>query len=360
MFLSVILAVVLFAISTIPTAAAQTQSFELTTRSILLVDRSGSVEDREAVDAIVSKLETASFDAVGYFDTEVSADSAFAGGGNSSICEVIDQAADAGFTHITVITDGEQWPVDYSSLGIYSDLDLTIHLVEQSEAAEEFVGELEGRLANSSLKVVTPEGEKVVLDDYQVPVYAIELPDSKEGDTIVNEGDNYICNCDCCKCNHWSWWWLLLLLLPLLGFLIWWFFRNWKIAKKIKNSYAVVDCSNSMTKALAKLYRACRRLGVSRNAEIVRFGEGASIEELSFLKDVQGERCTHGTEGLEIAHAQGKEEIVLISDLGFNGKPLSTFQGHFKKISVVAPEGYSSTTLDELRKIADEVEVLHL
>lgn len=360
-----VLAVVLI-VASIPTAAfaSSTTSIELETRSTLLIDRSGSMDDQTAVEAVLGQYDLASFDEVIYFDTDLSTSDSFTGGGNSSICEVIDKVVAGGFTHITVVTDGEQWPADYSALGIYTDLDLTVRLVDESEEADELVSQLESHLSNSNLKVVTPEGEeKVVLNEYKDPIYTIEIPDSEdEGDTIINEGDDYICNCDCCKCNHkaWSWWWLLFLLIPLLGLLFWWLFRNWKIARRVKNAKAVVDCSNSMTKALARLYRACRRLGVSKDAEIVRFGEGASLETLSYLKNVQGERCTHGTEGLELALAQGWDEIVLISDLGFNGKAVSSLNGRFKKVSVVVPEGYSNATLDELRKITDEVEVLHL
>ena len=374
LMLSVFIAVILFATASFPTAYATTsatftRTIELETRSALLVDRSGSMDDKNAVEQILSQYDIASFDEVVYFDTSISTDSNFTGGGNSSICEAIDKVATGGFTHITVVTDAEQWPADYSSLGVYSDLDITIHLVEETKDADKLIKEMENHLSNSGLKVVTPDGqENIILDEYKAPIYEIVLQNSEdegdiyEGDTIINEGNDYICNCDCCKCNHkaWSWWWILLLLLPLLGILLWWFFRNWNIARKIRNSKAVVDCSNSMTKFLTRLYRACRRMGVSKDAEFVRFGEGASIEKLSFLKNVQGERCTHGTEGLELAIAQGWDEIVLISDLGFNGKSVSTLKGRFKKVSVVVPSGYSSATLDEVKKIADEVEVLHL
>lgn len=359
-----VLAVVLI-VASIPTAAfaSFTTTIELETRSALLIDRSGSMDDQAAVEAILGQYDITSFDEVVYFDTELSTVDTFTGGGDSNICEAIDQLADGGFTHITVVTDGEQWPVEYSALGVYSDIDLTIHLVEESKSAEKLMNELKGRLSNSNLKVVTPEGEEVILNEYKDPIYTIELPDSGKGDTtIINEGDDYICDCDCCKCNHkgWSWWWLLILLIPLLGLLLWWLFRNWKIAKRIKNAHAVVDCSNSMTDSLKKLYRACRRLGVSKKAEIVRFGEGASLENLGYLKDVQGERATHGTEGLEIALAQGWDKIVLISDLGFNGKSVTSLNGRFKKVTVVVPDGYSSAILDEIKKIADEVEVLSL
>lgn len=369
LLLSVLIAVVLIATVFTSTAYATTTTIELETRSALLIDCSGSMEDHPPVELILRRHNITAFDAVIYFDTEVSTENGFAGGGNSGICEAIDKAVTGGFTHITVVTDGQQWPADYSALGVYTDLDLTIELVEESKASDELINQLRGRLTKSDLKVVTPDGkEKVILDEYEAPIYEIELPDSEEGD-IINEGDNttiiegddYVCNCDCCKCNHkaWSWWWLLLLLIPLLILLLWWLFRNWKVARKIKGSHAVVDCSTSMTQYLKRLYRACRNLGVPRREEIIRFGVGASLESLEFLKDVQGEGSTNGWQALQLALDQGWDEITLISDLGFNGEAVRP-SGRFKKITVVAPAGYSSATLDKIKSIADEVEVLHL
>lgn len=369
---ALLLAVVLLTsmlVSITATAATHTERIELVTRSILLIDKSGSMDDQQKVDEILCQYDLASYDAVRYFDHRISANPDFVGGGDSHICEAIDAVARGGFTHITVVTDGEQWPQNYETLGVYSDLNLTIHLVEEEDKeSKEFLSKVKEALEFSNLTVVNHDGtEEVILNDYKAPIYSIEVPDSYENNEgenniIINEGDEYVCNCDCCKCKHisWSWWWFFLLLLPILGLLLWWLFRNWKVARRIKNAHAVVDCSNSMAKVLKRLYRVCRQLGVSANAEIIRFGQGASLEKLEYLKDVYGENATFGTEGLQLAIDQGWEEIVLISDLGFNGKEVSSLNGRFKKISVVVPRDYEKGILEEIKKIADEIEVIHL
>lgn len=392
---ALILAVVVLVSAFSLTAAATTTQIELETRSILLVDRSGSIEDREAVDAIVSKLEVASFDAVGYFDTEVSADEGFAGGGNSSICEAIDKAADAGFAHITVITDGEQWPADYSSLGLYSDLDLTIHLVEENEAAEDLVREVEGRLANSSLKVVTPEGEEqVVLDDYQAPVYNIEIPDGnsevdQEGDTDVdNEGDKtFIQNI---KEGYFPWWLILLiaaLIAALFDFIHELITRGRveekggettattatavtpapkpiplaAVAQIARGAHVLADFSGSMAAQQGETAQACMAAQKGSDA-VLCFGDTVTEHAASELTGLQASGQTHGWEAMEQAAAKGWDELVLVSDLGFNGKAFdkSAFPKKFKKVTVVTPTAYHQPTLENLKKIADEVEVLHL
>lgn len=400
---AVALAVVLFASAFTLTASAFTETIKLETRAILLVDRSGSIEDRAAVDTLVSKLDAASFDAVGYFDTQLTADESFAGGGDSSICEAIDKAADAGFTHITVITDGEQWPADYSSLGLYRDLDLTIHLVEESEAAEDLVRELEGRLANSSLKVVTPEGEEqVVLDDYQPPVYTMEIPDEnseavEEGDTsdVNGEGDKtFIQNI---KEGYFPWWLVLILaalIAALFDFIHELITRGREdiaaggtataatagtaiaatagtpvpkpipvgaVAQIARGAHVVADYSGSMAAQQSETAKACQAVQKGFDA-VLCFGETVSEHAADELSGLQAAGQTHGWEAMEQAASKGWDEIVLVSDLGFNGKAFdqNAFASKFKKVTVVTPSSYDVATLESLKKIADEVEVLPL
>ena len=85
---AILLAVVLLAtmmVSLTASAATHTERIELVTRSILLIDKSGSMDDQQKVDEILGQYDLASYDAVRYFDHRISADPDAVGGGDSYI-----------------------------------------------------------------------------------------------------------------------------------------------------------------------------------------------------------------------------------------------------------------------------------
>ncbi len=364
----VFFAVMVLAINSLTaTAATTTETIELETRSALLIDRSGSMNG-----TAVGQYDLASFDAVVYFDHRLSTDSEFKGGGDSSICETLDELADAGFVHITVVTDGEQWPLgDYSGLGVYTDLDLTIHLVEEDEASKEFIDLLSSRLVKSNLKVVKPDGaEELILNNYKAPIYLIEVPAIEE-----NESSNLIQNI---KEGNFPWW-LVLILAAIIAAIFDFIHelitrREGKentlatkpipekaVAHIAQGAHVVADFSGSMAAQQSATATACMQVQKGNEA-VLCFGDDVSERKAKALHRVQAAGKTAGWEALEEASSKGWKEIVLVSDLGFNGKMFDekAFAKRFKKITVVIPEGYSSQTLEDLKKIADEVEVLPL
>lgn len=395
---AVILAVVLLASAFSLTASASTQTIELTTRSALLVDRSGSIKDQDEVNELLKNIYQTQFDFVGYFDNrQISLDPTYLGGSNSAICETIDEVAKLGYTHITVITDGQQWPKNYSSLGVYSDLDLTIVLVGDKEESEELINHLKERLVNSNLKVIKPDGqEEVILNGYQPPVYSFELPAGnsaadQEGNTsdVDNEGDKtFIQNI---KEGYFPWW--LVLLLAVLIAAIFDFIHELitqgrvedkkeepqqqastpttlpvpkpipakAIAQIAGGAHVLADYSGSMAAQQSETAKACQAAQKGSNA-VLCFGDSVSEHAADELTGLQASGQTHGWEAMEEAAAKGWDELVLVSDLGFNGKAFdeSAFSKNFKKITIVTPTGCHQPTLENIRKIAEEVEVLSL
>jgi len=385
---AVLLAVVLLAtmmVSLTAAAATQTERIEIETRSILLIDKSGSMKDQQAVEDILDQYDIASYDAVRWFDHRISDDPEFVGGGDSHICEAVDKAADGGFTHITVVTDGEQWPQDYSALGLYSDLDLTIHLVEEDKiaVAEELVSKLEVALEKSNLKVVKPDGtEESLSNDYQSPVYEVkfEIPDAPDAELEETVKDS--------KC-HWLWALLLAVLIAALFDLIHELITRRKVkeedkttdnnaapapaptmsentvvavTEKLRESDDVVeyyiDNSTSFERVFHGAAEAARRSGTK---SATTFGSEVKERDVSELAALTAQGQTKGWEALETT--KGRRNAVILSDMQFNGKVFdeSAFAGkHFRKVTVFAPAGYNAAEVENLKKIADEVEVLPL
>ncbi len=390
----VLFAVVLLVSSTIFTAAAttETKTIELETRSVLLIDKSGSMEDQQKVDQILGQYDPSSYDAVVNFDHRISTEDSFVGGGDSHICEVIDKLANAGFTHITVVTDGQQWPHDYSALSVYTDLDLTIDLVEESEDSEEFINQLKSRLVNSNLMVAKPDGsEEVVLNDYKAPIYLIEVPvveENTSANDIEDEGDKtFIENI---KEGYFPWWVVLLLaaiIAALFDFIHELITRGRReeeqkvqptptgvtavptpapipakaVVHIAEGACVVADISGSMADQQRETAKACRYAHKSSEA-VICFGDSVSEHTVDELETVKPAGRTAGWEAMEYASQKGRYEIVLVSDLGFNGKSFdeNAFSKKFKKVTVVAPSSYHVPTLEKIKKIADEVEVLPL
>ena len=218
--------VILFATVNASAAGAfetiSTETFNHQTRSILLIDRSGSMKDAHTtVEEFESKIKTESseFDSVSFFDTRTETDPDFVGGGNSSICEAIDKAALAGFTYITVLTDGEQWPADYSSLGVYTDIYVTIVLtVEENQASKSLIEQLRKHLVNSSLKVITSEGnEKLLMDEYKPFTHTAKIPsldEEKVKDFTIDSVNEEL------KQKFKSYWWLALVAVILISVMV--------------------------------------------------------------------------------------------------------------------------------------------
>lgn len=373
-------AVVILAISmTSITAFATTQEFETRTRSALLVDRSGSIKDQEEVNSVMSTLDKSEYDFIGYFDdSQISLDPEYKGGGNSAICETVDKVVQLGYTNITVVTDGQQWPRDYSSLGIYTDVNLTICLVgEKEKDSEELVNQLKNRLVNSSLRVEKTDGEEeIVLDDYTPEVFSVETPEMESSSNVNSGNTSLIDN------NGKCYWWVALILAVIIAALfdfIHELLMKHRDEKKTheeeksklkpmpvkaveaiaKGARVLADYSGSMKKQQAVTADACKQL---TKAKVICFGEDVSEVRPSKMSRIKAQGKTSGWEAMEQASAKGWQDIVIVSDLGFNGKPFdeNSFDKKFNKVTVVAPEIYDKETLANIQKIADEVEVLPL
>ena len=247
-------------------------------------------------------------------------------------------------------------------------------MIEESETADEFISELERRLVNSSLKVVTPEGEEIVLDDYQPPIYTIEIPDgnSEVDNDVENEGNTFIENI---KEGYFPWWLLLILaaiIAALFDFIHELITRRSgqecpkpipakAVAQIAKGARVVADFSGSMAAQQSETAKACQAAHKGSDT-VLCFGDSVSEHAVSELKGLQATGKTHGWEAMEQAAFKGWDEIVLVSDLGFNGKIFdeNAFAGKFRKVTVVTPSSYDIGTLENIKKIADEVEVLYL
>lgn len=359
-------------------AFAKTESFEVRTRSALLVDRSSSIIDKDEVNNIILAMNTTEYDFIGYFDDgQISVDSEYKGGGDSAICESIDEIAKLGYTHITVITDGEQWPKNYSSLGIYTDLDLNIVLVgNKEEQANELISQLRERMKNSNLTVVNTNGlESIVLNEYIPEVFEVEIPEieKKQEDSLSIVDSNGKC-----------YWWIALILAVLIAALFDFIHEiitnksrkssNQPIQKPLNanpmpekavtaiNSGArvIADFSGSMADQQYVTAEVCQSL--APNEDVICFARKIKEVKPSQMLNIEAGGRTYGWEALEKAYKKGLREIVLISDLGFNGKDFSEkkFKRKFEKVTIVAPILYNEVTLRQIELIANEVEVLPL
>lgn len=371
-----------------------TDTIEIRTQSALLIDCSGSMTEQEAVESVLAQIDQSAFDAVVYFDQRFTTDSDFTGGGNSAICEAIDKTA-KGFEHIAVVTDAEQWPQNYSALGIYTDIDLTIYLVEEDEEAKEFVEQLQSRLTNSNLKVVKPDGsEEVILDEYQAPVYEIQIqvpvipeePEIEQSELSVSESENEEQKVVVVDEDGKCYWWIALILAVLISALFDFIHElitrgrseeqekasdttnptpkpipAKAVAQIAQGAHVVADFSGSMAAQQSETAKAC--MDAQKGSEaVICFGDSVSEHTADELKGIQAAGKTAGWEALEKAFSRGWDEIVLVSDLGFNGKTFDekAFPKKFKKVTVVTPSNYYAPTLENLKKIANEVEVLPL
>lgn len=366
-----------------------TREIELITRSALLVDRSGSMEDIENVNEYLAKFDISKYDVVGYFDhRQISVDPDFEGGGDSYICEAIDKMAERGFTHIDVITDGQQWPQEYDALVGYTDIDLTIYLVEETEDSEELTKKLAERMVNSSLQVVTPDGDKrVILDDYQPPVYVIEIPvpekdNNAEGDTNIHEEDA-ITDSEEAK-FPWRWFVVTLLLAVLIAAIfdfIHELFTNHRDGADQKNDggaqqplpvipekgkqaiaegdFILADVSGSMAVCQQATVQACQSVNGAAQ-KCLAFGERITHVLTADLAYIPNQGQTYGWEAIETAWNMKKKKIIIVSDMQFNGKAFQADQMMFDRIIVIAPAVYNEKNVERLRQIAKEVEVLPL
>ena len=369
-----------------------TREIELTTRSALLVDKSGSIKNTDAVNDYLAKLDISRYDFVGYFDDkQLSVNPNYKGGGDSYICERIDDLIVRGYTHIDVLTDGQQCsPAGYSALSGYTDVDITIYLVEEAAEAEELIDKLAERLVNSSLKVVTSEGDKrVILDEYQPPVYVIEIPLPEEKDDEGGEVENIPQeqnekDTDNPEVKIPWWWFVITFLLAVLIAALFDFIHELitrrdrenndsddhqneplpEIPEKGKKAIAegdfiLADVSGSMAVYQQATAIACKAVkGASRKC--LAFGESVQhvpVKDLVFMSN-QGQ--THGWEAVETAWNMGMKRIIIVSDMQFNGKAFQAGQMQFDRVTIIAPQGYKNHNVERLRTIAKEVEVLLL
>lgn len=366
-------------------AATYTDEIELDAYSVILVDRSGSVKNREKVDAILQEINPNKEIPEVHFDSRgIILDDTYVGGGDSPICEAIDDVVRGGFKHIIIVTDGEQWPQKYDALGVYRNLDIRVILTEEMDKeAQQLVDQLQLHMTQSSLKVQTPSGEEIVLmDDYKPETYTveIEIPDpvieeadpededpgneeSDPGPTVIQTVE---CNHKCThKCKWWCWLALPVAILALLLALLHWLLGlrgGWfgPVSKKVKKgAKMLLDVSGSMSNYASAVVRAAKK---GKAESIVAFGETVQEVELDEVAKLNIGGATHGVEALKLAAANGWEEIVLVSDLQFNGEAFvaSDFSHKFKCITVLAPNPYNMNMVSELQQIADRVEVLSL
>lgn len=404
---------VLLAVMPITTLAAETEevqtqtvTFELTTRSVLIIDRSGSIKDQKEVNTVAENV-AASYDTVAYFDDgHLSVDPDFAGGGNSHICEQIDELVKCGFTHIGVVTDGQQWPAKYNSLGLYTDITLTIYLVgDKQEEAEELVNKLKTRMVHSDLKVINPNGEEtVVLSEYEAPIYQIEVPvQVKETETNIEKNETNRFSSSGTDVSHlvetgkdesqeesdckWLWAVLIAALIAAIFDLIHELITRKTASKTDKDDatdgttssvpvkpipaavvttiaeeelYPVCDVSGSMAGQQSATQEACEKAGNAPKA--LCFGDSVYECDVDNLSTITSGGRTAGWEALEKAQQDGREKILLVSDLEFNEKPFdeNNFDKKFKKVVVVTPTKVNHETLENIKKITDEIEVIYL
>lgn len=376
-------------------AATYTDEIELDTHSVILVDRSGSVKNREKVDAILQEInpeklnpETGEmekeFPEVHFDSRGIILDDTYVGGGDSPICEALDDVVRGGFTHVIIVTDGEQWPQKYDALGIYRNLDIRIILTEEMDVeAQQLVDQLQLHMIESSLKVQTPSGEEIVLmDEYkpetitveiEIPDPVIEEPEPEDdedpGDEESDPGPTVIQTVECdheCKGVK-CWWWLALLLGILIAALFDFIHeliarRGWfgpTVGKVKKGAKMLLDVSGSMSNYASAVVRAAKR---GKAESIIAFGDQVLEVLLDEVAKLSIGGATLGVEALKRAAANGWEEIILVSDLQFNGEALNVndFPVKFKCITVLAPNPYNMAMISELQQIADRVEVLSL
>ena len=154
-------------------------------RSALLFDSSGSMRKEHAYEfAAWSNVlaEANEYDYKIFFDSKgMSFNPDYVGGGDSNICEAFNAVAKFGVNKIDIITDAEQYPLDYSSLRDYKNIDTTIYMVYRKESETEehknFFNALKNSMTDCSLKVVWIGEEKdIYLDDYVAPVVASGTP----------------------------------------------------------------------------------------------------------------------------------------------------------------------------------------
>ena len=378
-------------------AATYTDEIELPAHTVILVDKSGSVKNRERVEEVVREInpeklnpETGEMEKEipeVHFDSRgIILDNTYKGGGDSPICEALDDVVRGGFKHIIIVTDGEQWPQKYDALGIYRNLDIRIILTEEMDKeSEALVEQLQLHMVDSALKVQVPSGEEIILmDDYkpetltveiEIPDPVVEEPDDGEeepkDETEPVSGPQHStqiveCNHKCeHKCKWWCWLALPVALLALLLALLHWLFGlggGWfgPVKRKIKKgAKMLLDVSGSMSNYAKSVVRAAKK---GKAESIIAFGDQVLEVKLDEVAGLNIGGATHGVEALKLAAANGWEELVLVSDLQFNGAALnaSDFSQKFKCITVVAPNPYNMGMISELQQIADRVEVLSL
>ena len=278
-------------------------------------------------------------------------------------------------------------------------------MVEEDEESSQFINQLKSRLVNSDLKVKKPDGtEEMLLNGYKKPIYSIEVPviedepsenvtpdggEDNSSENVEDEDKTFIQNI---KEGYFPWW--LVLLLAVLIAALFDFIHELitrgrdkeekdddaddtstatgtpvvpkpmpakAVAHIAQGAHVVADFSGSMAAQQSETAKAC--MDAQKGSEaVICFGDSVSEHTADELKGIQAAGRTHGWEAMEQAAAKGWDEVVLVSDLEFNGKEFeqNAFAKKFKKITVVVPDKYDVRTLDNLRKIADEVEVLSL
>lgn len=345
---------------------ADTQTIELSTRSILLVDCSGSMQEQEAVNKLLAQIDVSKYDEIVYFDHRgVQTDESFIGGGNSHICEAIDQVAKSGFTYICLLSDCSQYPEDYSALGVYTDLNVQIYMPgEPSDKSDRFIKEFESRISNSTLKV----GDEVIVDNYQPPIYVIDMPnsESKAEESKVEKEEHE------CKCK-----WLLALILAVLIAALFDFIHELltrnrnsivnnekEVSTEAKTKLAsgkyklLADVSGSMADYQMQLVKVCKR---SRIPEVLTLGETVRVRKTKFIWNITPQGRTKGWEAIEKASQKGWKNLFIVTDLMFNEKTFEQVKvNKFDNIVLVLPNMYDIINLEKIRSITNNLEIIQL
>lgn len=336
-------------------------------RSALLFDSSGSMRKEHAYEfAALSNVlsEANDYDYKIFFDSKgMSFYPDYVGGGDSNICEAFHAVAKFGVNKIDIITDAEQYPLDYSGLKDYKNIDTTIYMVYRKESETEehknFFNALKNSMTDCSLKVVWIGEEKdIYLDDYVAPVVASRTPSVNISVEEKENGNNCL--------------WCLALIIAVLFAALFDFIHE--LIKKrrmnvpleavnaIRNgAHLLLDVSGSMSKFKRAAKKAC--IKASSENPILCFGDDKIVDvPIGDLNKINLNGGTPGWEALEYAVQNDLEEIVLISDLKFNGKEFNScyFGRKFKKITVVLPRGYQKSTLPEIEYITEELKTIEL
>ena len=297
----------------------------------------------------------------------------------TDIFSALREAKISGYDRVFILTDGWQDSPTTGWKGLmnedYSFMDIYLVCLGKTQHTEELRAKLENTsecFQHSSLTLEyldgTPSDE--IFSGYQSEIIRVAVPDA---DTLYSLKWEEVSATSITRATqetgYWPWWVVLLavLLAALFDLIHELITRNREDrlpteaeARMRAGASVLADFSGSMTAVRGPLRRSCRKAG----ADTLMTFSGGSVRKISpqNVSRVETGGNTPGWEALKEAESQGMEDIVLISDLEFNGEPFrkDRFSKKFKSILVVAPSSHNQEVYRNLEEIAEKVEVVHL